>query len=178
MRSTQWTRLRPRHESCRSAPSRPRRKAFSWQCAIPGQALIRKIWSASSRRSTLRSPTEWGWGWRSAGPSLKLMGAGCGPKRTNFAGRYFGSLCPTPKTHEISPATEVTLSRKRAKSQTRGRKLRPTEAKARGGRARKASADLERQLKACRQEIAHARERLAEATMQQTATSEMLHRRL
>jgi PAS domain S-box-containing protein len=68
----------------------------------------------------------------------------------------------------------VTLSRKRAKSQTRGRKLRPTEAKARGGRARKASADLERQLKACRQEIAHARERLAEATMQQTATSEML----
>src|SRR5271170_2184035 len=117
---------------------------------------------------------EWGWDWRSAGPSLKLMGAGCGPKRPKLAGPCFGSLCPTPKTHEFSPATEVTLSRKRAKSQTRGRKLRPTEAKARRGRARKARADLERQLKACRQEIAHARERLAEATMQQTATSEML----
>jgi PAS domain S-box-containing protein len=68
----------------------------------------------------------------------------------------------------------VTLSRKRASSRTRGRKRHSTEAKARGGRARKTRADLERQLKACRRQIAHARERLAGATLQQTATSEML----
>jgi PAS domain S-box-containing protein len=68
----------------------------------------------------------------------------------------------------------VTLSRKRAKSQTRGRKLRSTGAKPRGARARKTRAGLERQLKACRRETAQARERLAEAAMQQTATSEML----
>jgi PAS domain S-box-containing protein len=69
---------------------------------------------------------------------------------------------------------EVTLSRKGAKSRTRGRKLHLTGAKARVGRARKTRADLEQQLKACRREIAHARERLVEATKQQTATSEML----
>jgi PAS domain S-box-containing protein len=68
----------------------------------------------------------------------------------------------------------VTLSRKRAKSRTRGRKLRSVEAKARIGRARKSRADLEQQLKACRRQIAQARERLADATLQQTATSEML----
>ena len=49
-----------------------------------------------------------------------------------------------------------------------------TGAKARVGRARKTRADLEQQLKACRREIAHARERLAEAIKQQTATSEVL----
>jgi PAS domain S-box-containing protein len=49
-----------------------------------------------------------------------------------------------------------------------------TEAKARVGRARKTRADLEQELKACRREIAHACERLAEATKQQIATSEML----
>ncbi len=69
---------------------------------------------------------------------------------------------------------EVTLSRTGAKSQTRGRKLHLTGAKARVGRARKTRADLEQQLKACRREIAHARERLVEAMKQQTATSEML----
>ena len=69
---------------------------------------------------------------------------------------------------------EVTLSRTGAKSQTRGRKLHLTGAKARVGRARKTRADLEQQLKAYRREIAHARERLAETAMQQTATSEML----
>src|SRR6476661_600111 len=69
---------------------------------------------------------------------------------------------------------EVTLSRKGAKSRTRGRKLHLTGAKARVGRAHKTRADLEQQLKACRREIAHARERLVEATKQQTATSEML----
>jgi PAS domain S-box-containing protein len=73
-----------------------------------------------------------------------------------------------------SPAMEVTLSRKGAKSQTRGRKLHSTEAKARIARARKTRAELEQELKACRREIARARERLAEATMQQTATSGML----
>ena len=66
------------------------------------------------------------------------------------------------------------MSRKWTKSRTRARKLHLTEAKARVGRARKTRADLERQLKACKREIANARERLIEATKQQTATSEML----
>ena len=66
---------------------------------------------------------------------------------------------------------EVILSRKRAKSRTRGRKLRLTGAKARLGRVRKTRADLEQQLKACRRDIAHARERLVEAMKQQNATS-------
>jgi PAS domain S-box-containing protein len=61
-----------------------------------------------------------------------------------------------------------------AKSRTRGRKLHWTEAKARVGGARKTRADLEQELEACRREIAHARERLAEAAVQQTATAEML----
>ena len=69
---------------------------------------------------------------------------------------------------------EVTLSPKRAKNRTRGRKRHLTGAKARAGRARKTRADLEQQLKACRREIAHARERLAEAIKQQTATSEVM----
>jgi PAS domain S-box-containing protein len=69
---------------------------------------------------------------------------------------------------------EVTLSRKSAKSRTRGRKLHLTKAKARVGRTRETRADLEQQLKACRREIALVRARLAEATMQQAATSEML----
>jgi PAS domain S-box-containing protein len=77
-------------------------------------------------------------------------------------------------TGGVSPAMEVTLSRKRVTDRTRGRKLHLTEAKARIGRARKTRADLEQELKACRREIARARERLAEAAMQQTATSEML----
>ena len=71
-------------------------------------------------------------------------------------------------------AMEVTLSRKGAKSRTRGRKLQGTGAKVRIARARKTRANLEQELKVCRREIAHARERLAEATLQQTATSEML----
>src|SRR5947208_11801512 len=72
------------------------------------------------------------------------------------------------------PAMEVTLSRKWAKSRTRGRKLHLTGAFARVGRARKTRVDLEQQLKACRREIAHGRERLVEAMKQQNATSEML----
>src|SRR5882672_4733745 len=59
-------------------------------------------------------------------------------------------------------------------SRTRGRKLHRTEAKVRAGGPRKTRADLEQELKACRREIAHAHERLAEAAMQQAATSEML----
>src|SRR2546422_10373198 len=69
---------------------------------------------------------------------------------------------------------EVTLSRKWAKSRTRGRKLHSTGAKARVARTRKTRADLEQQLKAYRREITHARERLVEAMKQQTATSEVL----
>ena len=69
---------------------------------------------------------------------------------------------------------ETTLPRKWTKSRTRSRKLHLTKAKARVGRARKTPADLERQLKACKREIANARERLIEATKQQSATSEML----
>jgi len=68
----------------------------------------------------------------------------------------------------------VTLARKQAKSRTRGRKLYLTGAKMRVGRARKSRSDLEQELRACRREIAHARERLVEATKQQTATAEML----
>jgi PAS domain S-box-containing protein len=84
------------------------------------------------------------------------------------------SLTDSRHVTEASPAMEVTLSRKKANSRTRGRKLHLTEAKARVGRARKTRADLEQELKACRLEIADARERLAEAAMQQTAASEML----
>jgi PAS domain S-box-containing protein len=70
------------------------------------------------------------------------------------------------------PAMEMTLSRKRT-SRTPGSKLHSTKSKARVGRVRQTRADLERQLEACKREIAHARERLTEATKQQTATSEM-----
>jgi hypothetical protein len=66
-------------------------------------------------------------------------------------------------------AVGVTLSRKGAKSQTHGRKLRSTGTKARAhvGQVRKPPADLEQQFESCRQE-------LAEALEQQTATSEVL----
>jgi PAS domain S-box-containing protein len=69
---------------------------------------------------------------------------------------------------------EVTLSPKSAKSRTRGRKCHLTGAKTRVGRSHKTRADLEQQLKACRREIARARERLVEAMRQQTATSEVM----
>jgi light-regulated signal transduction histidine kinase (bacteriophytochrome) len=38
--------------------------------------------------------TEWGWACRSASPSLKPMGAGCGQRRMNLAALYFSSPCP------------------------------------------------------------------------------------
>ena len=66
------------------------------------------------------------------------------------------------------------MSPKRAKSRTRSRKRHLTGAKARVGRAHKTRADLEQQLKACRRELAHAREGLAEAMKQKTATSEVM----
>src|SRR6266446_4583992 len=69
---------------------------------------------------------------------------------------------------------EVTLSRTGAKGRPRGRRLRLTGTKARVGRTRQTRADLEQELKVCKREIAHAQERLVEATKQQTATSEML----
>src|SRR5258706_15037592 len=66
-------------------------------------------------------------------------------------------------------AAGVTLSRKGAKSRTRGRKVRSTAKKAstRGGRIRKPRADREQQLEKYRHE-------LAEALEQQTATGEVL----
>jgi PAS domain S-box-containing protein len=73
-----------------------------------------------------------------------------------------------------SPAMEVTLSRKWARSQTRGLKRHLTGAKACVGRARQSRADLEQQLEACRREIAQTRERLIEVMKQQAATSEVL----
>ena len=66
------------------------------------------------------------------------------------------------------------MSRKGAKSRTRGRKLHLTGTKARVARTPQTRADLELQLKACRRKIAHARERLVEAMKQQTATSGVL----
>ena len=82
------------------------------------------------------------------------------PVRTHSPGSdaRFGlrAILPQAQSPAVRPALgarlamEVTLSRKRAKTQTQGRKLHSTEVKARVGRARKTRADLERQLKACR----------------------------
>jgi len=68
------------------------------------------------------------------------------------------------------------LSLKGAKSPTRDRKLRSTgtKARARVDRIRKPRADLEQQLEKYRHELVEAREHLAEALEQQTATSEVL----
>src|SRR5262245_36346871 len=73
-------------------------------------------------------------------------------------------------------ADEVTLSCKGGKSRTSGRTLRSTGTKARThvDRLRASNIDLEEQLKASRRELAEAREHLAEALEQQTATSEVL----
>jgi GAF domain-containing protein len=81
----------------------------------------------------------------------------------------------------------VTLSRKGAKSRTHGRKLRSTGTKARtrAGRGRESRVELGRKLEALTRELektldartrelAEAREHLAEALEQQTATSEVL----
>jgi signal transduction histidine kinase len=70
----------------------------------------------------------------------------------------------------------VTLSSKRAKSRTSARKLRSTGTKAskRVGRGRDACAELEKLLEARTRELDKARDHLAEALEQQTATSHVL----
>ena len=69
----------------------------------------------------------------------------------------------------MSCTDEMTLSRKGAKTRTHGRKLRPTgtKAKTRARRLSQPGVDLEQQFKACRRE-------LAQASEEQTATSEVL----
>ena len=66
------------------------------------------------------------------------------------------------------------MSRKGANSPTRGRKLRSTGtvAKTRVGRMRKPRADLEQQLETYERKLNEAREDLAEALEQQSATAE------
>src|SRR5215831_7450160 len=73
-------------------------------------------------------------------------------------------------------APGVALSRKGAKSDTRGRKLRSTgtKARARVTHAPNSLIELKKLLEARTRELAEAREHLAEALEQQTATSEVL----
>ena len=68
------------------------------------------------------------------------------------------------------------MSSKGAKTPMPGRKLRSAGANTitRAGRMPQRDADLEQQLEACKRELAEAREHLAEALEQQTATSEVL----
>ena len=82
-------------------------------------------------------------------------------------------------------ADEVTLSRKGANSPTRGRKLRSTGTKSKGvarsdeqaalvKKLRAHASDLEKKLAARTRELGEARNHLAEALQQRTATSEVL----
>src|SRR5262249_17189083 len=82
---------------------------------------------------------------------------GCGysppdPRRASRLRRNGMRLVPAPR--------EVTLSAKGAKRRTRGRKRHAPGTKARLGRTRRPSADLERQLEAYGRAIDHARDRL------------------
>jgi hypothetical protein len=62
---------------------------------------FRNISSAFSRLFTPRSPAEWGWGCRSAGPSSMPMGAGYGEMRTSLAAPYLSLPCPARKWQEL-----------------------------------------------------------------------------
>ena len=74
-------------------------------------------------------------------------------------------------------ADEVTLSRKGAKSRTRGRKLRSigTKARTRVGRVREPRTDLEKKTRELEKKLDARTRELGEALEQQTATSEVLH---
>jgi hypothetical protein len=52
-----------------------------------GPGIDPDISNAFSMLSTPRSPAEWGWGSRSAGPSLTPVGAGCGQTQTSLEAR-------------------------------------------------------------------------------------------
>ena len=71
-------------------------------------------------------------------------------------------------------AVEVTLSLKRAKSRTRGRKRHSTERRRGSGARRRPALIWSSSSRHAERKLAHARERLAEAMKQQTATSEVM----
>src|SRR5258707_4861231 len=96
---------------------------------------------------------------------VRTPSAGCAAR---FALR---AILPQARCPAVRPALgarsamEVALSRKGAKSRTRGRKLQGTGAKGRIARARKTRATLEQELKVCRREIAHSPGRLGAAAL-------------
>ena len=62
--------------------------ASSSRYAILGRGLIRNMSSAFSTLSTPRNPAEWGWGYRSAGPSSTRTGGGCGQTQMSLVGQF------------------------------------------------------------------------------------------
>jgi hypothetical protein len=120
-------------------------------------------------------------------PRTKPSSIGGGDGGGTAAGRGEGELRGRSRTQRrIRPVTEAASPRigaawvpntpkaDRVRPETGARCGKAAGAKACVGRARQTRADLEQQLKACRQEIAQTRERLIEAMEQQTATSEVL----
>src|SRR5262249_5798937 len=87
---------------------------------------------------------------------------------------YFRRRWPRKADRRAAPG--VALSRKGAKSDTRGRKLRSTgtKARARVSNGPNSLIELKKQLEARTRELAEARRHLSEALEQQTATSEVL----